>query len=141
LTVDAHVVKLRLDKILASLELLRMTAKASKDEFLGDQVLQRATERSLQIAAQCVIDISTHIVAHNHWGAPESYKDSVVTISEHGMISKDLASRLVELVKLRNVIIHLYLDADPRIVYESARQSIQDLREFVSSIRKTLEPV
>jgi uncharacterized protein YutE (UPF0331/DUF86 family) len=107
LTFDQQSVKLKLDKILTSIEILKKGAELKEEEFLRDEIMQLAIERSLQIATQSVIDISTHLIAHHHWGTPETYKDSIEIIINHGVIDKKLGSNLVELVKLRNVIVHV----------------------------------
>lgn len=138
LTFDPQIIKLRLDKILTSIEILKKTSDLSIEAFLKDRIIQLATERSLQIAAQSVIDISTHLVAHNHWGTPKSYKDSVDIISKNGIIDSNLAARLIDLVKLRNVIIHVYLEIDPKIVHKSAEYSVDDLKKFIEAIKKIL---
>lgn len=138
LTFDPQMIKLRLDKILTSIEILKKTSDLSIEDFLKDRIIQLATERSLQIAAQSVIDISTHLVAHNHWGTPKSYKDSVDIISKNGVIDSNLAARLIDLVKLRNVIIHVYLEIDPKIVHKSAEYSVDDLKKFIEAIKKIL---
>lgn len=138
MTFDPQIIKLRLDKILTSIEILKKTSDLSIEAFLKDRIVQLATERSLQIAAQSVIDISTHLVAHNHWGTPKSYKDSVDIISKNGIIDSNLAARLIDLVKLRNVIIHVYLEIDPKIVHKSAEYSVDDLKKFIEAIKKIL---
>lgn len=138
MTFDPQMIKLRLDKILTSIEILKKTSDLSIEDFLKDRIIQLATERSLQIAAQSVIDISTHLVAHNHWGTPKSYKDSVDIISKNGVIDSNLAARLIDLVKLRNVIIHVYLEIDPKIVHKSAEYSVDDLKKFIEAIKKIL---
>jgi len=126
LTFDPQIIELRLDKILTSIEILK------------DRIIQLATQRSLQIAAQSVIDVSTHLVAHNHWGTPKSYKDSVDIISKNGVIDSNLAARLMDLVKLRNVIVHVYLEIDPKIIHKSAEYSVDDLKKFIEAIKKIL---
>ena len=138
MTFDPQIVKLRLDKILTSIEILKKTSGLSLKDFLKDRIIQLATERSLQIAAQSVIDISTHLVAHNHWGTPKSYKDSVDIISKNGVIDSNLAARLIDLVKLRNVIVHVYIEIDPKIIHKSAEYSVDDLKKFIEAIKKIL---
>jgi uncharacterized protein YutE (UPF0331/DUF86 family) len=120
------------------MEILKKASGLSLEDFLKDRIIQLATERSLQIAAQSVIDISTHLVAHNHWGTPKSYKDSVDIISKNGVIDSNLAARLIDLVKLRNVIVHVYLEIDPKIIHKSAEYSVDDLKKFIEAIKKIL---
>ena len=136
LTFDQQSVKLKLDKILASIEILKQVAEFSEEDFLKDRIIQLASERSLQIATQSIIDISTHLIAHNHWGTPNSYKDSVEIITRKGVIDRTLGTNLVNLVKLRNVIIHIYMDIDPKTIFESVQRAISDLYDFIEAIRK-----
>jgi uncharacterized protein YutE (UPF0331/DUF86 family) len=137
-TVDPLVIRLRLDRIARAMEILKVAASTDREGFLSDQVLQDATERNLQLAAQAVIDISTHLVAHSHWGTPESYIDAVKFIGQKRIISSALAGRLIELVKLRNVLVHMYLEVDLTIVHENAHSAIKDLKEFITSVSRSL---
>ncbi|MHA1930202.1 MAG: type VII toxin-antitoxin system HepT family RNase toxin [Candidatus Thorarchaeota archaeon] len=139
MTVDPHIVKLRFDKILSIIEELKPASEMSEEAFLDDGKTLRATERCLQIVAQAIIDVCTHLVAHNHWGAPKSYGDAVMIISRHKVIETDLADRLIDLVKLRNMIVHIYLDIDSKIVYHRVKQIISDGNLFVDSIAKLID--
>ncbi|TFG34812.1 DUF86 domain-containing protein [Candidatus Thorarchaeota archaeon] len=84
--------------------------------------------------AQAIIDICTHLVAHNHWGSPKSYSEAVKIIANHKIIDFPLADRLIDFVKLRNILIHLYIDVDSNIVYQSAIAIIIDAKLFVDAI-------
>lgn len=139
LTFDQESVKLKIDKIYMSIEILKKVVDIPEEAFVNDRIIQLATERSLQIATQSIIDIASHLIAHHHWGAPPSYKDSVDIISRHGIIDKSLGSNLVNLVKLRNRIIHMYTDIDPKIIYESAIEACSDLLEFIDAIKKLFQ--
>ena len=136
ITVDPHIVKLRLDKIRIGIKQLQAVHDISEEEFISNWMIHRATERNLQIIAQAIIDICTHLVAHNHWGTPETYSDAVRIVSQQNVIDDTLAENLIELVKLRNVIVHLYLEIDLKIVYESAKRVIKDSRIFIDAITK-----
>ena len=138
MTVDPHVVKLRIDKILTHLKRIEAISKISEKEYLADDMIQSATERNLQVIAQSIIDICTHLIAHNNWGVPKTYTDAVIIVSHHGVIEEELTNRLVLMVKLRNLIVHLYLDVDSKIVYESAKNVIDDAKAFIEVIMKLL---
>jgi len=136
--VDPLVVKLRLDTILERVTRLKGIEQMTEEQFLLDQTMQSAVERNLQIIAQAIIDICTHLVAHNHWGSPETYSDVVRVVSTHNVIEIDLAERLIDFVKLRNVLVHLYLDIDLKIVYRSAMTAISDALLFTNAINKLI---
>ena len=137
--VDPLVVKLRLDTILERISRLKEIEQMTEKQFLLDQTMQSAAERNLQIIAQAMIDICTHLVAHNHWGSPETYSDAVRIISNHNIIEINLADRLIDFVKLRNVLVHLYLDIDLKIVYRCALAAITDAILFTDAIYKLIK--
>ncbi len=134
IAIDPLVVKARLDTILERITRLRIVEQLSEDQFRVDETSQSAVERNLQIIAQAIIDICTHLVAHNHWGSPGTYGDAVRVIAKHKVIDSDLADRLIDFVKLRNVLVHLYLEIDLKIVYKSAISIIIDAKTFTDAI-------
>ena len=134
IAVDPLVVKARLDIILERVTRIKQIETLTEEKFLADEIMQSAVERNLQIIAQAIIDICTHLIAHNHWGSPKSYSDAVVVVANHKVIDSALADRLIHLVKLRNVLVHLYLKIDQKIVYQSARSIIDDAKSFTDSI-------
>ena len=134
IAVDPLVLKARLDTILERITRLRIVEQLSEDQFWVDETTQSAVERNLQIIAQAIIDICTHLVAHNHWGSPGTYSDAVRVIAKHKVIDSDLADRLIDFVKLRNVLVHLYLEIDLKIVYKSAKSIIIDAKTFTDAI-------
>ncbi len=138
-TVNPLVVKLRLDTILERISRLKGFAHMTEEEFFHDETMQSAAERNLQIIAQAIIDICTHLVAHNHWGSPKTYSDAVKVISRHNVIEVDLADRLIEFVKLRNVLVHLYLDIDLKIVFQSVKTVLTDAILFTDAIQKIID--
>lgn len=81
IAVDPLVVMARLDTILERINRLKSLEQLTEGQFLVDETLQSAVERNLQIIAQAIIDICTHLVAHNHWGSPRTYSDVVKVIA------------------------------------------------------------
>lgn len=136
MAVDPLVVKARLDIILERVTRIKHIETMTQEQYLKDELLQGAIERNLQIIAQAIIDICTHLVAHNHWGSPKSYSDAVKIIANHKIIDSLLADRLIDFVKLRNILIHLYIAVDPTIVYQSAIAIIIDAKLFADAILK-----
>ncbi len=136
MAVDPLVVKARLDIIIERITRIKHIETMTQEQYLKDQLLQGAIERNLQIIAQAIIDICTHLVAHNHWGSPKSYTDAVTIVANNNVIDSTLAGRLIHLVKLRNILVHLYLKIDQKIVYQSARSIITDAKSFTDAILK-----
>ena len=141
MTIDSTILKLRLDKILELLPHLIEIQQKGKKAYTDSRLLQHATERQLQIAAQAVVDISTHIIAHKHWGAPESYTEAISIIASNHVIDTDLAKDLKELVKLRNLIVHLYLKIDSALLYTNLARYIKSLETFVVSMKQFIKEI
>ncbi|TFG11246.1 MAG: DUF86 domain-containing protein [Promethearchaeota archaeon] len=139
MAVDPLIVKARLDIILERVTRIKHIETMTQEQYLKDELLQSAIERNLQIIAQAIIDICTHLIAHNHWGSPKSYAGAVTIIANHKVIDSTLAERLIHLVKLRNVLVHLYLKVDQKIVYQSARSIVNDAKLFTDTILKFVD--
>jgi uncharacterized protein YutE (UPF0331/DUF86 family) len=139
MTIDTTILKLRLDKILELLPHLGEIQQKGRKAYSDSRLVQYATERQLQIAAQAVVDIASHIIAHKHWGAPESYTDAISIITSSQVIDADLAKDLQDLVKLRNLIVHLYLKIDSELLYDNLTRYIKSLEAFVTSIKQFIK--
>ncbi|MFX1566656.1 MAG: DUF86 domain-containing protein [Promethearchaeota archaeon] len=139
MAIDTIVLKLRLDKILELLPHLKEIQKKGKKAYTESRILQLATERQLQIAAQAVVDIATHIIAHKNWGAPESYTEAITLIATNRVIDTDLAQDLQDLVKLRNLIVHLNLKIDSGLLYQNLTRYVQSLEAFVASMKQFIK--
>jgi uncharacterized protein YutE (UPF0331/DUF86 family) len=139
MAVDPLIVKVRLDIILERVTRIKHIETMTEEQYLKDNLLQGAIERNLQIIAQAIIDICTHLVAHNHWGSPKSYTGAVTIVANHKVIDSALADRLIHLVKLRNILVHLYLKIDQKIVYQSAKSIITDAKLFIDTILKLVD--
>ena len=137
--IDPIIIKLRLDRILSMCTDLEDIHEYGRKKYLESGLLQAASQRQLHVAIQAMIDIATHIIAHKHWGAPETYSDSIIILARRNLLGSDLASQLVQLVKLRNVIIHMYLDLDSSLIFDSLAMIIAKLKQFIQVIKKELE--
>ncbi|HDD67005.1 MAG TPA: DUF86 domain-containing protein [Candidatus Thorarchaeota archaeon] len=136
--IDTDVVRLRLDRILETINRIEPIVRDGIEDYRGNFMKQAALERYLQVAAQAVIDIATHIVAVRHLGAPTSYADAVISLGREHIIDGSLTARLANLVNVRNILVHMYLQVDQDVIFESAREAVRDLREFVDEISKML---
>ncbi|MHA2016214.1 MAG: type VII toxin-antitoxin system HepT family RNase toxin [Candidatus Thorarchaeota archaeon] len=131
-------VRLRLDRILEMINRIEPILRDGVEDYRGNFMKQAALERYLQVAAQAVIDIATHIVAVRYLGSPTSYADAVISLGREHIIDGSLTARLADLVKVRNILVHMYLQADQDVFFESAQETVRDLRELVDEISRML---
>ena len=131
--VDARAVQIRLKEMDDRLKALRSIQEKGKDEFAADRTVQAATERHMQLAIQAAIDVALHISAEDFSKTPDDYGSSFTLLAESGVIGKRLAESLVKGTKLRNLLVHAYLDIDPERMWQNL-EGLSDLEEFVGLV-------
>jgi uncharacterized protein YutE (UPF0331/DUF86 family) len=70
-------------------------------------------ERLFQVAIECCTDIASHLLAAYGLQRPAERKGVFTVLSQAGYLDRDFGERMVEMVGLRNRLVHLYWDVDP----------------------------
>jgi len=109
-----------------SLEALR----ASPDEVW-------AVERGLQLCAQNVLEVATHLAASAGKDAPD-YAAAIDRLAGLGVLSAEFAARLRGIAGFRNVLVHGYLEVDLARVHEVLNERLADFGEFAARVRDYL---
>ncbi len=133
---DPVIVEHRLVSILREVEFLKQNATQSKVDFLEDEKSFKSIAKTIETITQFIIDIASHIIAQKQWGVPDSYKHAIITLEKNKVLENSLSSNLQDLVAMRNIMVHRYLDVDYEIIWESINKVIHDVQSFVSAIKK-----
>jgi len=112
------------------LDQLRQLAALRREELANDLVKLGAVKYYLQVAIECCIDITNHIIARQGFRAPESYADGFAVLAENGIIEQDFASTAQKMVKMRNRLVHLYWEVDADILYDTLQNNLGDFDRF-----------
>lgn len=136
---DPDVVERRLAKILEEVEFLKSIRKQQLTEFLDDGKSLRSTAKAIETIVQSIIDITSHIVAQNHWGVTDTYRTTIALLATHKVIPEKLSANLQQVVAMRNILVHQYLDVDFRIVWDALDELIEDAPKFILAIRTFLD--
>jgi uncharacterized protein YutE (UPF0331/DUF86 family) len=139
--VDVDRVEVRLQRLEELIERLDGVRKGGEEAYLTDSQQRAATERWLQLAIQICIDLGTQLVSEKSARPPSDYADVFAILGEKGDIPGDLALRLGNAARQRNLIVHLYMDMeiDDRAVF-AALAYLDDLREFATTIERLASP-
>lgn len=129
--VDVNRVEARIQRLEELIERLDGVQQAGEDAYLADAQQRAATERWLQLAIQVCIDLGTQVVSEQSARAPSDYAEVFKILGENGVIPDELALRMGNAAKQRNLIVHLYLEIDDRAVFASLAY-LDDLREFAT---------
>lgn len=137
--VDVELVRRRLRRLDERVARLRAIAERGRQDFLEDRVAQAAAERLLQVSIQIVLDIGAHILIEKGVLDWEEYRQIPERLAREQVIERDLADRLAEAAGQRNVLVHLYLDVDPGLVYETLANDLDAFDRFAASVLELIE--
>jgi uncharacterized protein YutE (UPF0331/DUF86 family) len=136
--VDADRAYLRLERLRSLIARLEDVREEGESAYFADAKLRLMTERCLELAAQICIDLGLQALAEQSAPTPENYADVFKTLGREGLIGEDLAERLANAAKQRNVLVHLYLDVDDKKVFDSLSH-LDDLRRFAAFVEAQLD--
>jgi uncharacterized protein YutE (UPF0331/DUF86 family) len=133
LAVDPVLVRRLLRAIERSLRILRQLQARGRGAFVSDEAVQDRAARNAQLLAQACADIALHILAASGAAAPETYAEALTALGTTGIVPADLAARLSGAVRLRNILVHAYLDLDHGRLFDELGW-IEDTAEFAREI-------
>ena len=136
--VDAERIGVRLDRLEHLIERLEGVRAAGEAAYMADEALRAATERWLQLGEQIVIDIGAGLVSELSVSPPSDYAGIFKALADAGALPPELAERLGEAARQRNLLVHVYLDLDDRRVFASLSR-LDDLREFAAIAQRLAE--
>ncbi|MGN6275456.1 MAG: type VII toxin-antitoxin system HepT family RNase toxin [Solirubrobacterales bacterium] len=125
----------RLEELVDSLEEIR---EKGEEAYLSDSGLRAMAERWLELAIQICIDLGTQVLAEHPGPTPAKYAEVFEIFGRQGSLPKELADRLAEAAKQRNVLVHLYLEIDDKKVFKSFSH-LDDLRQFGAFVGEQLD--
>jgi len=122
-----------------SLRKLRSLSKLSEDEFLSHYEKIDTSKYNFIVAIEAIIDICNRIISKRELGFPQDYSDVIKLMSQEGVLEGDLVGRLIEMVKFRNMLVHLYWKIENDRLYQYLRENLGDFEAFKEAIRKYLK--
>lgn len=135
--VDATVVRRRLRRLERCLRVLRALRALGRAAFESDEAVQDRVERNAELSAQACADIALHIVSALGQDAPEAYAEAIVALAKAGVVSADLGRRIAEVVRLRNILVHDYLDIDHGRLFDELSW-VDDAAAFGEAVERWL---
>ena len=122
-----------------SLFKLRSLAELSRDEFLAHYEKIDTAKYNFIVAIEAVIDICNRIISTHGLGLPQEYSDVIKLMGQHGVVEGDLVGRLVEMVKFRNMLVHIYWKIENERLYQYLKENLGDFEAFKAAIRNYLK--
>ena len=135
---DPLVVRRHLAALREALLNLQRHAGRTAQELRASADLRWTVERGLQLCAQSVLDVATHISAASGLDAPD-YATAIDRLAELGVVPAEFATRLRPLAGFRNVLVHGYLQVDLAIVEKVLAERLQDFEAYIHFVEAFLD--
>ena len=118
---------------------VRELRELARPEAIATDVREaRFVEHTLQLALQAALDAASHIVSDERLGEPSTNRELFDRLERAGWIEAPLADALRNMAGFRNILVHGYDAVDLEIVREVVEHRLDDLLQFVDSIRQRL---
>jgi uncharacterized protein YutE (UPF0331/DUF86 family) len=115
---------------------VRAVLPNSADVFAADRTVREVVTLNLFVAIQACLDLAAHWLADAGWEMPGTYADVFAALARHGLIPRELATRLAAAAAFRNLVAHQYGALDWRRVYALASSELGDLDVFCATLAK-----
>ena len=136
--VDAERAEARIERLEELIERLEAVRARGEAAYLADPELRAMTERWLQLAVQVCIDLGAQIASERSAPPPSDYADVFTVLGAAGVLPDELAQRLGQAARQRNLLVHIYMEIDDRAVF-AALDRLDDLRQFVTTVQPLID--
>ena len=132
--------KLDRSRILSKLDEMIQYVKELRDmlpeeeEYQYNLIKRRASEKTIEVAIESLIDVSAMIVSSQKLGLPANEENIFDILIENGILSKKLGEILKDMKGFRNILIHRYAHIDDVIVHHNLNNFLDDFYEFKDAI-------
>lgn len=132
--VDKDILQRKLSFIDLKLHNLETLKHMERHEFLASFQSVDSAKYNLQVCIEALIDISNHVIARERWGIPGTSAEAVKLLIKHGVLDQDKELSIVQMVKFRNRIVHLYQEVDDSEIYRILQENLDDIKDFIQAV-------
>ncbi len=119
----------------------RLQSQGSKgfEEFAENFQAVDASLYELQTMLEAISDIAMHVVTGANLGSPNSRPEAIEMLAKNGIIPQELAEKISQAVRMRNIIVHHYPRVNLRTVYDVIQDGLGDIVDFCAEIANYLD--
>ena len=115
--------------------------KISKEDYISDWRISYIVERTLHLSLETFLSIGEMIISELGFKKPDSYAEIPKILTENKVIPQQLAEKLIDLAKFRNVLVHEYLYLDREKVYQHLFNDQEIIQEFLNCIKQFIKNI
>ncbi len=138
MSLNADLVRARCAEIDESVRRLEQFSSMPLDQFLASPDGKDIACYRLLVAIEASLALCYHVSAKLLREVPEEYAECFAILGRAGLIPEELASRLQQMARFRNLLVHLYWKLDYERVHEFVRTRLGDLRDFQAAVARLL---
>jgi len=136
---EKSIILKRVNGIQAEIAQLEKLARTPIEQFTQESIEFRLAQYHLHRTLEGVFHISAHILSRIPGAQATEYKELARKLGEYGIVDKNFANtKLVEMAKYRNRLVHFYAEVTPQEVHEILEKDLGDFDIFLSSIKNLL---
>jgi len=139
MSLEREIIEGKFDVIDRNLRFLEKIKTLTPDQFVESyRDIQAAKYSLLEIMEACV-DIANYIISVKGFRRAEEYSEMFKVLKEEGIITKELATKLEDMARFRNLLVHRYGEVDNKRVLEIITHNLKDIEEFEREIEKFIK--
>ena len=132
MSLNPDLVRARCAEIQESVGRLERFRGTPREVFLADRDALDIACYRLLIAIEASLALCYHISAQRLRKVPEGYAECFANLREAGILPQELAGRLQQMARFRNLLVHRYWQVDLGVVHDVIHRHLEDLRAFAS---------
>jgi len=133
---EREVIEGKFDIIDRNLRFLEEIKTLTPDQFVESYRDAQAAKYSLLEIMEACIDIANYIISVKGYRRAEEYSEMFRVLKEEGIMGKELATRLEDMARFGNLLVHRYGEVDNRRVLEIIKYNLRDIEEFEKEIEE-----
>ncbi|MDP3775576.1 MAG: DUF86 domain-containing protein [Gemmatimonadales bacterium] len=133
---DRDVVRRKLAVIATNLDRLGGIEGLTLEQYRGDWMRVKATERLLQEVVEAAVDVNQHLLRAFAEGPSRDYRQSFVDLGRAGVIPPALAEDLAPSAGLRHRLVHEYDEVDDAIVLASVAKARRLYGAYLEAVER-----
>lgn len=132
-------IELKLEQLQEEVSKLEESSDITVKELKNNDLLKDAIERRFQVAIEIVIDISSKINSLEQGKSPETYRETIKLLSEHGVVEEEFAERFQNIASFRNMLVHHYTEIQMEKLQKYLSEDLEDFHRFTKQTAKYIQ--
>ena len=130
---------LKLEKDIIIKRMAGIETELEELKQLGKQDFQKLAQFHLHRALEGVFNIGSHLLSRIPGATATQYKEIALKLGEYKLAPSEFSrTKLVEMAKYRNRLVHFYAQVEAKELYGIIRNDLADFETFLKAVKAVL---